>query len=367
MARRPAAPSQTFDDNYDRSETRPAISEDRQADAKQKPANKLNKQIRLPISETARSALAKALAANMNLALAFLVARLGCAHGGQISGVECSREFSVKEEPQSRLLRSIRHQSFPNALRIVQEADLSDLIVAFCELIASAVDMSKTEMDGIGVAVAAASRLSDMGTLMRETFDYEAYFSCANRAAAIGVIRDLSGEAEATRSERLKRAQLGEKAAVIAKDKGWLPDVFAEALGEANASSTSLGSDEPSCLAAASMASNLDDSQETNRHIEPGSVEEATKGPTETASLRYVSCFLTQRCRHDNDAQQIKASALKQAFDAFGAEQGWTILTPREFSEAISALGIEKRRKSTGWHYLHLAMRLADSSARKIT
>jgi len=178
------------------------------------------------INEALGEALSRATARNLNLALALAVAALGCSHGRAGVGL---RLESGPGAPVTHceLLERIEHQRFETALAIVAGAPLCDLSIAFAELVGDAVDFSTATPAGKSNILTLATKLCDITGDLCDVLDYKTLFEAAPRDEALKAIRALDGEAAAAEASKLRKPKLIERAALLARDRHWLPDAIA--------------------------------------------------------------------------------------------------------------------------------------------
>ncbi|MBY6242810.1 ParB/RepB/Spo0J family partition protein [Methylosinus sp. Sm6] len=175
-------------------------------------------------------ALAAATARSLNLAMALTVATLGCSHGQ--FGLTLDAE-TLTYEPRSELLARIDHMRFETALAIVATAPLADLTAAFAELIGHTIDPSELRLTRAHNLVALAERHVSLRADVAAALDYKALFLASPREEAEEAIRALDGEAAAAEAGKLRKPKLIERAALLAKDRAWLPETLTALLAAA--------------------------------------------------------------------------------------------------------------------------------------
>ncbi|ATQ67763.1 MULTISPECIES: ParB/RepB/Spo0J family partition protein [Methylosinus] len=175
-------------------------------------------------------ALTAATARSLNLALALTVATLGCSHGH--FGVTLTSE-TLFYETRSELLARFHHMRFETALAIVSEAPLADLTTAFAELIGHTIAPEEITLTKARALVALAERHVSLRADVAATLDYKALFEASPREEAEEAIRALEGEAAAAEARKLRKPKLIERAALLAKDRGWLPETLTALLAAA--------------------------------------------------------------------------------------------------------------------------------------
>jgi ParB family chromosome partitioning protein len=165
--------------------------------------------------------LASATARSVNLALALAVATLGCSHGQFGVTLDCSTVDSA--EPRSELVGRIAHMRFETALAIVATAPLADLTAAFAELVGRAIDPGEITPRRAQNLVTLAERHADLRADICAALDYKGFFAASPREEALDAIRALDGEAAAVDAGKLRKPKIVERAALLAKNRQWLP------------------------------------------------------------------------------------------------------------------------------------------------
>ena len=192
------------------------------------PSEPIGKQLRTVLDETAAAALHGAAMRSVNVAMIFAVAKLGCSWGGDV--VDLRLHARRNWTPARELLLAIKHEGFDKALAIVAAAPLNDMTTAFCELVGASIDPARTEKfdETLGL-IRAAAGVGAIHMDMIASFEPALYFHAATRAAMIAAIREMDGEAAAAEAGKLGKAALCERAAVLAKDNKWLPQILRDA------------------------------------------------------------------------------------------------------------------------------------------
>ena len=126
-----------------------------------------------------------------------------------------------------------RTSLFEKALYRCSAAQLDDPSLipgALAEIVAGLVISSRaTNIDLPRLMIGVASRFSDIGGALDRRLDREAYFKAETKDHALAVILALEGEAAAIEARKLKKDDVVQRAALLAKDRHWLPDIFADA------------------------------------------------------------------------------------------------------------------------------------------
>lgn len=334
------------------------------------------KSTRAILDEAATGALYETIARNPRLALVFAVAALGCQYGGEALTLK-SEEWRSQEDLNSALLKEIEELPFDEALAIcarVETEDPSQTPIAFAELVARNIHPAQgASFDATRILIAAASRFCDIhGALKRglaQSDGYENYFKSEARGASIEAIRAIDGEAAAAEAAKLKKPELAKRAALLAKDRGWIPHALSAALAAprderstAQAMRDAIEADE------ASGRSGPERAQEdlASGRSGPERAQNESEAGDAIDKLTRVETFLELDCHRGNDALdagRIKASELYAAFVEFCEARELEPLSLQAFAAAIAALGIEKKRLKTGVHYLNLALRAPQDRA----
>jgi ParB family chromosome partitioning protein len=291
------------------------------------PAETIGKQARAVLDAGVTAALQEATLASPNLALVFAVAALGCQYGrecvnltGEITSVPRGSHH------RSGLLREIAAQKFDRALATCLATEYSALANAFAELVAGAIDTTKSEWSAALPLLAAAARKPGMAELLRAGFDYKEYFLSAGKEASLVVIRELDGETAAIEAARLKKSDLAALVATLAAHREWLPDELLAAIGKPKPPEPVKKKDKRSTAQAMDEA--IDD-------------DEARK--------QAVARFVATR---DFPPEGIKASLLYGAFVAWAEREKVAPMSVIAFATAMQANGVAKKRGNTGVHYL---------------
>jgi ParB family chromosome partitioning protein len=308
----------------------------------------LGKSTRAILDAAATKALHETIARNPRLALVYAVAKLGRQFGGEalrLSGE--GRYFDA--EIASPLLNRIEDQQFNRALATCAEAEIDDkaaLLVAFSELIGRSVATDKAgNFDEAKVMIAVASRFADIDGALKRAFDYEAYFKSEARGAAIEAIRAIDGEAAAGEAAKLKKPELVKRAALLARDRAWLPEALASALGVSGADVSSAGKNFPDARSTAEAMRDAIDADEARETEVPWA--ERVDAVCARHSAPLFGRFLKDRVA-PSPGSEIKVKELRLAFEEFGADSGNAFGAKRfpapQFSRALEELGIEKKK-----------------------
>jgi ParB family chromosome partitioning protein len=198
----------------------------------------------LPSSEemraNARGALDKAMNAALRevvqqsdaLAMVIAVAALTRSYGGVT--VNLGVAHWGRHEDCSALGREINGLGFDKALHRTCRAhgdDPHDVFIVFAESIAQAIDVARTATfdEPIALLTVAAS-MSDVAGALRRALDYAAFFKAETKETALAAIGEIDGEAAQREAAKLKKPVIAERAALLAKDKGWLPEPLRSAV-----------------------------------------------------------------------------------------------------------------------------------------
>lgn len=298
------------------------------------------------LTDALGGALVVATARNLNLALSFAVAALGCSHGR--IGVGLAREITIASPPRHALLQRLAPAHFLNGLAIVAQAPLADLSAAFAELIGRSLWLENLKPSQTQNFVSLAAGLVDLRADLWDALDYRALFEASSREDALDAIRAIDGEAAANEAGKLRKPKIVERAALLARDRHWLPEALASL-------SASRPRDERSTAQA--MV------EEIARDEEAKAAGQGSDGDGAPTIAQVVERFLEERCVRGGDGR-IKAKALLDRFGEFAEAEGLRKIGYAELSEALGALGFEKKRSSDGVHYLGLALR-DDAEARQ--
>jgi ParB family chromosome partitioning protein len=322
-------------------------------------AEPIGKALRTVLDETIAGALQDVASRSVNLALIYAVATLGCSHGWNPLDLRLHARRGWM--PAHPLLRSIAHESFSTALKRATETPLADLTAAFCELVGAAIDPSRIDrIQDVLPLLNAAAPLTGVDEALKQNFDPALYFHAATRDAAIAAIREMEGEAKAAERAKLKKPDLIEHVAVIAKHRNWLPPVLrlappeevfpdvrknvepapdtrttAEAMLDAIEAAEG---DDPSPLAGEDGARNAPD-------------ERATPDPA-----ARIANFIEWCCMRGPDAGRTKAQTLHDAFTQWDALRDHAPVSIAVFGHTLEDLGVRKHRISAGVHYLDIAL-----------
>jgi ParB family chromosome partitioning protein len=313
----------------ERQETKPREAEREPA----LPPPRETREMEAILAEAATGALRERVAADLGLAFLVLVAALGCSHGR--AGVNLALERGSFRDPSSPLLREIAHLRFETALACCAAAASEDVAAAFAELAARAIDL-----DGVEPATrdallgAAATERPETEPALRRAFPYGAFFEALPREEIVATLREIAGEAEANEAARLARKKpLAERAALRARDAGWLPEALRRGLGDAPPA-------EPGPLSTAeAMVAAID-------------ADEAAI----VARAAAIDAFLAERCRRGPDAGRVMASDLHAAFLGFAARRGAEALGHAQFGAELTIRGLQRKRAAMGIFYVDLAL-----------
>jgi len=294
------------------------------------------------VNSAATEALAGVASASGNFALALLVARLGCSYGGRegglcVSGHESAHYF---REPTNDLLKSIKHENFGAALTIVAAAPLADITVAAFALIGAHINTRPEDFSHTLHTLRVAAGFGDVRARLRDAMDYEAYFKACPREAAFELFEEFLGASDVAAAKKLKKAPIIEKAATLAKDKGWLPPQF-----------SSLPEETPG------LPQEGDDSADP---VDAAPTPAPAAKPTRTASIE-VAQFVDECCTRGALCDPTPAKAVYAAFVDYAEARDWPPITNAAFGQEIAALGVEKIKQRAGMAYVGLSLRETSS------
>ncbi|MCW2317239.1 ParB family chromosome partitioning protein [Rhodoblastus acidophilus] len=368
------------------------------------------------VNAAASEALAGVAATCGNFALALLVARLGSKWGAD-SGVEITGGMHFHDR-KSELLQQIAHEMFTPALKICAAAPLADLSVAAFEVISAHI---RPKPDAIGKTtadmLAVASQFSDVRKRLFEAMDFEAYFKACHRDDAFELFEQHLGASDVIAAKKLKKAQIVEKAAHLAKDKGWLPPAFAAIPAQPEPEPEPAPAPEPGSVddLAARFIELFVDHDAADAEIDAGVMDNAfyafNKGhggkifpwahvraalikaglaykgtddygvfydcalkdcnvaappapkadshpskPGRTASVE-VATFISEQCvRGDDITEPTPAKEIYAAYARYAEAKGWPAMTNAAFGQEIAALGVEKIKQRAGTAYIGLGL-----------
>lgn len=355
QAATPAEASEEEDDGKPPGESRPRASAPPTAPA----SEPIGKSTRAILDETVTLALSDACARNPRLAMLFAVASLGCGYGGSM--VNLSGATRPGFAPENALLAEIRHERFERALLICARHEVEDpatLPVAFATLIGGLVSAQRTrDFETVRIGLATASRFCAIAVDLRDHMDFEAFFKAEPRDVAVDAIRSMDGSGAATDAGKLKKPELAKRAAILARDRQWLPAVFADALGGESGEQVQPVPDTRSTAEAMRDAIEAD---EAAADAQAGDIGAAISAVTEKHGTPLLGQFLRECVYFGNaalDAGRLKASELYAAYAAYVNERAGKPLNLAAFGAAIADLGVEKKRLKTGVHYLNISLR----------
>jgi ParB family chromosome partitioning protein len=325
----------------------------------------IGKSTRALLDEAATLALSDACARNPRLAMLYAVASLGCGYAASM--LHLSGATRPGFEPENPLLAEIRHERFEKALAICARHELADpttLPVAFATLIGGHVSTQRaSDFETVRITLGVASRFCDIAGDLRLHMDFEAYFKAEPRDAAIEAIRAMDGAGAASDAGKLKKPELAKRAAILAQDRGWLPEAFAAALvGESGEQLRR----EPDTRSTAEAMRDAIEEDEANKSADPATDAFDEKIAMAAADYPALAEFLRTKVFFGNsalDAGRVKASELYEAYSAFSQRAQRKAASLSEFGGVIASIGIEKKRLKTGVHYLNIALRSALAAA----
>ncbi|WP_424363569.1 ParB/RepB/Spo0J family partition protein [Methylocystis parvus] len=325
----------------------------------------IGKSLKAVLDETAEAALGAVVARNPRLAMIYAVAAMACSYGREameLSGVPI-RGADLKSE----LLAEIAHKRFEQALARCAEADADPALipVAFAEIMSHAFRLARANLfDQAQVMLAVASRQSDIRGALCESFDQEAFFKASPRDIAVDAIRAIDGEAAAAEAGKLKKPELVKRAALLAKDRFWLPAILDDAVRSPEEREAAAPA--PDARSTAEAMRDAIEADETTRPrgvlvdeiVDGCEVEERATAEARVLTFIELCCA---RGGEKDDVGKTKAATLYAAFVTFSEMRNRPPMTLAEFGSAVATLGIEKKRVKNGVHYLNIA--LAESGA----
>jgi ParB family chromosome partitioning protein len=351
------------------------------------PAEPIGKGLRTVLDETMNAALQDVTGRNVNLALIYAVATLGCQCGGSILDLRLHARRGWT--PRHELLKALAQLRFEKALQLAAASSLNDLTTAFCELVGAAIDTARYDKIGAGLDLlnVAAPRAA-IGDALVEHFDPALYFHAATRDAAIAAIRELEGEAKAAERGKLKKPDLIEHVTVIARHRNWLPPVLRLA-PVATPDPLSAPGFLPEFVAPEILANLKQASAPDTRTTAEAMLDaiEATEGGSQeeiyaaipdkdveagvasvypddaNEPIARIANFLEWCCTRGPDAGRTKAQTLHNAFTQWDALRGHAAVSLALFGHTLENLGVRKHRISAGVHYLDIALNIAATEA----
>ncbi|WP_036291527.1 ParB/RepB/Spo0J family partition protein [Methylosinus sp. PW1] len=373
------------------------------------------KALRAVLDETMDKALADVTGRNVSLALVFLTAALGCRYGADT--LDLSRGYGGKGstihygKPRNDLLRKIKEQPFEQALYSCCAAQLDDPSLvpgALAELTGGFISSARSkDIDLPRLMIGVASRFSDISSALDRALDREAYFKAESKNHALAAITAIDGDASAIAASKLKKDDIVQCAALLAKDRHWLPDILADAtrarpkdsrstaqamaeaikadeLREAEANEAEDEEiddvrllDEEEAEEAPFLANSGGDAQASSAPAhdapgdrDPGERDDPARGQAEKdwtirigESSAHHSAPMLARFLSANvetvDGARLKASELREAYLAAQGEQ----VSINEIGMLLKTLGVEKQRQKDGIYYLGLALKPARAAA----
>jgi ParB family chromosome partitioning protein len=341
--------------------------------------------------------LASATARNPYLALAFATAALGCSHG--CIGVGLRTTFDEPDAPPRHdLLQRLAPSHFLTALAIVAPISLIDLTAAFAELVARTICFDDVKPAQTQNFLSLATRMGAVRNDVAEALDYKALFQALSREDALDAIRAIDGEAAALDAAKLRKPKIVERAAILAKDRKWLPEALeslcareaedtrstAQAMVEAiEADEKELDDDAAAEVFDARRATRETagdaDATETDENAgeaageaKPNTIDIAQSEWTKEVEtvcigqrdLPIMAQFLAMRCYRD-EASKITLSDFRDAMWDFGENLDPDyLLATGEQDGPLADLGITQKRIKGVSYLIGLAIR-EDSEARK--
>lgn len=321
------------------------------------PAEPIGKALRTVLDETMNAALQGVTERSVNLALIYAVATLGCQHYGY-SPVDLRMHARRGWTPRHELLKALAQLHYEKALQLTAASSLNDLTTAFCELVGAAIDTARYEKIGAGLDLlnVAAPRAAIADALV-ENFDAALYFHAATRDVAIAAIRELEGEASAAERGKLKKPDLIEHVAVIAKHRNWLPPVLRLA-PPAEVSPDDRKNIEPAPDTRSTVQAMADALDAAEAEADPPAMDANLGDPP-----ARIANFLEWCCTRGPGTGRIKAQTLHDAFTQWDALRGHAPVPISLFGHTLEDLGVRKHRISAGVHYLDIALNIASKEA----
>ncbi|CAN2533076.1 hypothetical+protein [Methylocapsa aurea] len=341
--------------------------------------------------------LASATARNPYLALALATAALGCSHG--CVGIGLRPSFDEPDAPPRHdLLQRLAPSHFLTALAVVATIPLADLTAAFAELVARAICFGDVKPAQTQNFLSLATRMGAVRNDVAEALDYKALFLALSREDALDAIRAIDGEAAALDAAKLRKPKIVERAAILAKDRKWLPETLeslcareaedtrstAQAMVEAiEADEKELDDDAAGEVFEARRATRETagdaDATETDENAgeaageaKPNTIDIAQSEWTKEVEivcigqrdLPIMAQFLAMRCYRD-EASKITLSDFRDAMWDFGENLDPDyLLATGEQDGPLADLGIKQKRIKGVSYLIGLAIR-EDSEARK--
>ncbi|MGJ0508834.1 MAG: ParB N-terminal domain-containing protein [Methylocystis sp.] len=319
----------------------------------------IGKSTRAILDETATLALSDACTRNPRLAMLFAVASLGCGYGGSM--VNLSGATRPGFSPENTLLAEIRHERFEKALAICARHEVEDpatLPVALATLIGGLVSAQRApDFETVRIGLATASHFCAIAVDLRDHMDFEAFYKAEPRDVAIDAIRAMDGSGAAADAGKLKKTELAKRAAILARDRQWLPAVLADALGGESGEQVGSAPDTRSTAEAMREAIEADEAAED---AQAGDIDTSISAVTDKHGTPLLGQFLRERVHYGNealDAGRLKASELYAAYAAYVGERAGKPLNLAGFGAALAELGVKKKRLKTGVHYLNISLR----------
>ncbi|TDX64029.1 ParB family chromosome partitioning protein [Methylosinus sp. sav-2] len=327
--------------------------------------------------------LARATARNPYLALALATAALGCSHGCVGIGLRTTFD-DPPEPPRHDLLQRLAPSHFSTALAIVATTPLADLTVAFAEVVERAICFDDVKPAQLQNFVSLAQRMGAVRTDVAEALDHKALFQALSRDEALDAIRAIDGEAAAAEAGKLRKPKIVERAAILAKDRKWLPEAAAtlfasgpedtrstaQAMVEAiEADEKGLDDDAAGQVFDARRAAR--ETEESAAEIEANAAARNWAREVEIAcigerGLHIMSRFLIERCYPNEGAANYAVSDFRSDLQAFGQSINPDFhIDAHEQDAVLFDLGVTAKRKTkSGYVLLGLSWREIGDKAR---
>ena len=286
------------------------------------PAKKENKKLIAQMNATFAAALRDIVAQDVRLAMALVVATLFTS-----TSISTLRASYLTRRDDLGLIADLPF-SIDEAFARLVRAPLRDLTDAFCRTVARTLDPTQAASHVMRGLAEEMSRLAPLRAALHASFDRDAWFADAGKDEALAAIRDCLGEAAATEAAKKSKSKIAAEAAILAKDKHWLPPPWRDwALTQAPRPS------EPTTLADA-MAQALD----------------------ADADGKAVERFIAERVTKA-DGLRVRAGELHEAFLRWCVEDG--VASPPAialFGKIMTRLGAQRHHQKTGAFYVGMAL-----------
>jgi ParB family chromosome partitioning protein len=187
---------------------------------------------RAALDEAMNAALREVVRQSDALAMVIAVAALSRRCGGVT--INLAAAPWRRHEERSALGRELSSLDFDKALHRAcraQSEEPAAIPAVFAEAIASTIDVARaTSFDEPVALLTVAASMSDVAGALRRALDYEAFFKAETKETALAAIGEIDGEAAQREAAKIKKAALAARAALLAKDRGWLPEPLRSAV-----------------------------------------------------------------------------------------------------------------------------------------